>query len=79
MVQTAIKLNLFRRFTESSVPLSTKMLSTSLKVEPDLMARILRYLASVRFISEVGEGQYEANHHTHSFVDPRVEGGLQYT
>ncbi|KAK8117738.1 uncharacterized protein PG998_006019 [Apiospora kogelbergensis] len=58
MVQTAIKLNLFRRFTESSVPLSTKMLSTSLKVEPDLMARILRYLASVRFISEVGEGQF---------------------
>ncbi|KAK8006929.1 hypothetical protein PG989_000919 [Apiospora arundinis] len=79
MVQIAIKLDLFRRFTNSTVPLSSKMLSTSLKVDSDLMSRILRYLASVRFISEVGEGQYEANHHTHSFVDPRVEGGLQYT
>ncbi|RYP49870.1 hypothetical protein DL768_004486 [Monosporascus sp. mg162] len=79
MVQTAINLGIFRRLAENIEPLSVKILAAPMRADPALMARILRYLAAVRFIVEAGEGQFAANDVTRAFADPRVEGGLQYT
>lgn len=79
MVQTSIHLGIFRRLAESASPLSIKMIAAPVGADPALLGRILRYLAAVRFIAEIGEGLFTANEVTRSFADPRVEGGLQYT
>ncbi|KAI1140152.1 S-adenosyl-L-methionine-dependent methyltransferase [Hypoxylon sp. FL0543] len=60
----AVDLNIFNLLKESSTPLSTEELAKRSGKSPDtkLLARLLRYLASLSFIHEVDTGMWAASH-----------------
>ncbi|KAI2625672.1 S-adenosyl-L-methionine-dependent methyltransferase [Hypoxylon sp. NC1633] len=60
----AVDLNIFNLLKESPCPLSTEDLANQSGKSPDtkLLARILRYLASISLIREVGTGIWTASH-----------------
>ncbi|KAI2627279.1 S-adenosyl-L-methionine-dependent methyltransferase [Hypomontagnella submonticulosa] len=62
--RVAVDLNLFNLLKESPTPLSTEELARRSGKNPDtkLLARILRYLASLRMIREVDTGLWAASH-----------------
>jgi len=39
--------------------------------------RVLRYLASINTIEEVGQDAFEANHITRTLSQPGIEGGIR--
>ncbi|KAI1097741.1 S-adenosyl-L-methionine-dependent methyltransferase [Jackrogersella minutella] len=64
VARIAVDLDIFNLLKDSSTPLTTEELATRTGKNPDikLLARILRYLASLRFIREVGTGVWAASH-----------------
>ncbi|KAI2627784.1 hypothetical protein GGR54DRAFT_636906 [Hypoxylon sp. NC1633] len=78
VVKAAFDLNIFKRLSESEAPLSVKALSAPAKADPLLVGRLLRYLASIRMITETGKDMFTANSASRAFSDDRVEGALNY-
>ncbi|KAI0885902.1 S-adenosyl-L-methionine-dependent methyltransferase [Annulohypoxylon maeteangense] len=64
MARIAVDLNIFSLLKESSTPLSTAELAkqTGKNPNPKLLARVLRYLASLSFIREVDSDIWTASH-----------------
>ncbi|KAI1778631.1 S-adenosyl-L-methionine-dependent methyltransferase [Hypoxylon cercidicola] len=64
MARTAIDMNIFNNLKESSSPLTTEEVARKSGKAPDqkLLARILRYLASLSLICEVDTGLWTASH-----------------
>ncbi|KAL7623125.1 hypothetical protein AAE478_006806 [Parahypoxylon ruwenzoriense] len=60
----AVDLNIFNLLSQSTTPLSTKELANKSGKNPDrkLLSRILRYLASLSLIREVGADVWAASH-----------------
>lgn len=79
MIKSALDLGLFKRLSDSPEPISVKMLAAPSGADPLLLRRLLRYLASRRFITETSLDHYTANHASRAFSDPRVEGAMNYT
>ncbi|KAH9866814.1 hypothetical protein J1614_008507 [Plenodomus biglobosus] len=76
VVQIGIDLKLFRYLVESDVPLTIQQLSEKTGAEPELLSRILRFLASIGAISENDKVQYRATHVTRNLAERLVEAGL---
>lgn len=72
-------LDIFRRLSEAPKPLSVDELAAPSNADPMFLGRLLRYLASRRFITETGLDHFTANHASRAFSDPRIEGGVKYT
>ncbi|KAI1372125.1 hypothetical protein F4677DRAFT_274912 [Hypoxylon crocopeplum] len=79
VVKAAFDLNIFKRLSESEYPMSVKALSAPTNADPLLVGRLLRYLASIRMITETGKDMFTANSASRAFSDDRVEGALNYT
>ncbi|KAK4111488.1 hypothetical protein N656DRAFT_799320 [Canariomyces notabilis] len=79
VVKSALDLGLFKRLASSPTSLSVNDLASPSGADPQLLGRLLRYLASIRMIRETGRDRFTANHATVAFTDPRVEGALNYT
>lgn len=64
MARVAIDLNVLDNLKESSSPLTTEDLASKSGKSPDrkLLARVLRYLASLSLIREVDTGLWTASH-----------------
>ena len=78
MIKAGCDIGLFKTLVASQTPLTTAEIASTTKAEPALLARILRYLAATRFITETGKDQFGANLSTQSLADPAIEGSLYY-
>ncbi|PQE06904.1 O-methyl transferase B protein [Rutstroemia sp. NJR-2017a BVV2] len=78
IVQVGIDLKLFRCLVESAVPLTVPQISEKTGAEPQLMTRVLRFLASIDAVSESGKSKYSANHVTRNLAESVVEAGLSH-
>lgn len=76
---SVLNLGIFKKLSESTNPLSLDMLADPNVVDPLLLGRLMRYLASIRMVKETDKDHFAANNTTRVFSDPRVEGGLKYT
>ncbi|GAD98551.1 hypothetical protein PVAR5_7246 [Paecilomyces variotii No. 5] len=66
-------LHLFRHLATHNGSLTAAQLADITGASPQLLERILRYLASINVIKEVGVNEYQANTTTHSLADPKGE------
>ncbi|KAJ5090818.1 hypothetical protein N7532_009502 [Penicillium argentinense] len=73
VVRMSTDLGLFGILAKSSESLSVNKIAEASGASPDLLARILRYLASTNMIMEAGVNQYEANKTTHVFASEKGE------
>lgn len=78
MIKAGCDIGLFKTLVASPTPLTTAEIANTTKADPAFLARILRYLAATRFITETSKDQFGPNLSTQSLVDPAIEGSLYY-
>ncbi|KFY19011.1 hypothetical protein V493_08197 [Pseudogymnoascus sp. VKM F-4281 (FW-2241)] len=77
VVYVAVQLGLFKGLAkDASATLTVAELAETCNASPDLLERILRYLSSVGFISNVGPGQFRANRTTFVLANPLADAGV---
>ncbi|KAI9649720.1 hypothetical protein NHQ30_002301 [Ciborinia camelliae] len=79
VVVSVLNLGIFKKLSKSTSPLNLKSLADPTVVDPLLLGRLMRYLSSIRMVSETSKDHFAANNATRAFSDPRVEGALKYT
>ncbi|CAL5873605.1 uncharacterized protein PFLUO_LOCUS7886 [Penicillium psychrofluorescens] len=78
ILRVGADLNLFGSLCRHQGSMSVNDLAKSSGASPQLLARLLRYLASNNIVHEISEDQYEANKTTHSIADPVGDGMLHF-
>ncbi|KAJ5610647.1 hypothetical protein N7510_007366 [Penicillium lagena] len=78
VVRVGADLNIFGTLCNHQGSMSVDDLAKSSGASPQLLERVLRYLASNNIIHEVSEDEYEANKSTHIIADPAGEGMIHY-
>ncbi|KAF1965601.1 S-adenosyl-L-methionine-dependent methyltransferase [Bimuria novae-zelandiae CBS 107.79] len=73
--RNAVDLNLFEHISSAPTPISSEELSALTNAESLLISRILRLLASVRFVNEAGEDRWTANETTRAMASPPIAAG----
>ncbi|KAL8922585.1 MAG: hypothetical protein Q9208_005089 [Pyrenodesmia sp. 3 TL-2023] len=76
LLQVGINLDLFNILQRSSKPLSTQAIAEQTGAEPALIQRILRFLAAIPAIKEVGPGLFTANNVTRTLTVPGLAAGV---
>ncbi|OAP64699.1 hypothetical protein AYL99_00671 [Fonsecaea erecta] len=77
MIYVAVDLGVFREVANyASSSVSGVQLATKVKASPDLVERLLRYLASTGFLDNPGSGQYQPNRITHFLASPLADAGV---
>ena len=76
VLQIGINLDLFNILTSASEPLSASVLAAQTGAEPALLQRILRFLAAMPAIKEVGPGLFTANNLTRTLKIPGMAAGV---
>ena len=71
-------IDLFSTLTNAGQVLTIDKLVRETNVDPSLLARLLRYMASERLIAEVDEGKFAANNVTKTFAMPGFQGGVYH-
>ncbi|KAI1213215.1 S-adenosyl-L-methionine-dependent methyltransferase [Annulohypoxylon truncatum] len=77
--QVACNLGLFKKLAEAPIPLSTAFLASFSGADTILLSRILRFLASMDMIAEVGEDEFTSNNVTHILARPGFQAGIAHT
>lgn len=78
MVKAGCDLGIFKALAESEKPLSVEKLAEPSGAEPLLLGRIVRYLASIRLVTETGRDQFHYNNATKALADPSIQGAINY-
>jgi hypothetical protein len=78
VVQVGIKLGLFKILANSAEPVPIEQLSEKTGADPQLITRLLRFLATIGAVKETGTAQYTANHITRNLTEDVVEAGLSH-
>jgi demethylsterigmatocystin 6-O-methyltransferase len=78
VVRVGADLNLYGTLCKHQGCMSVNDLAKSSGASPQLLERVLRYLASNDIIHEVGEDRYEANKTTHAIADSAGDGMIHY-
>ncbi|KAJ5570002.1 uncharacterized protein N7459_009432 [Penicillium hispanicum] len=78
LIRIGLDLQLFKFLDESDTPLSVAQLANQTKAAPTLLARILRYLASVGVIDETGKDTFTANKVTTCLTDRGIQGAVYH-
>ncbi|KAI8945516.1 S-adenosyl-L-methionine-dependent methyltransferase [Xylaria longipes] len=76
VVKVGFDLELFKYLAESTNALSADEVARKAGAQTELMERILRYLASINAIDEVGKQRYLANRVTKNLVEKSAEAGV---
>ncbi|KAL9015591.1 MAG: hypothetical protein Q9185_007021 [Variospora sp. 1 TL-2023] len=76
VLQIGINLDLFNILHRSSQPWTTQELADKVSADPALLQRILRFLAAIPAIKEVGPGLFTANNLTKTLSIPRLAAGV---
>ncbi|KAI0104012.1 hypothetical protein GGR51DRAFT_239765 [Nemania sp. FL0031] len=71
-------LGIFKSLAESKTPLSSAQLAKPKMADPQLVSRIVRYLAANRLVSEVAPDRYIARKATHALADERIAGPMRF-
>ncbi|OBT64987.1 hypothetical protein VE03_05648 [Pseudogymnoascus sp. 23342-1-I1] len=77
VVYIGVELGIFKELAKNTTLTVTELAGIS-GASPELLERILRYLASVGFITNVDPGQFQANKSTHVLADPLADAGLTH-
>ncbi|KAK6000901.1 hypothetical protein QM012_002984 [Aureobasidium pullulans] len=77
-VRIGCDLKLFDVLSKAGQPTTVDELASTTGVQPKLMARLLRYMASVRLIQEVDANIFAANNVTKTFAIPGFAGGVYH-
>lgn len=78
MAKIGCDLGIFKTVAATQDSTSVGDLAAQTGANPILLERILRYLASVRMITETGKGEYAANQTSLTLADPGIQGSLFY-
>ncbi|KAL9599999.1 MAG: hypothetical protein Q9219_003468 [cf. Caloplaca sp. 3 TL-2023] len=78
VVKIGCDLGVFKALAAAQDPISVDEFATKTGADPLLLERLLRYLASVRMITETGKGEYTANQVSLTLADPSIEGSVSY-
>ena len=70
-VRIAIGANIFEVMGKSDGPLTAQQIMEGSKADEDLTGRILRYLASMDAVAEVGSESYELTKIGRAFTSPK--------
>ncbi|KAL8902670.1 MAG: hypothetical protein Q9207_004472 [Kuettlingeria erythrocarpa] len=76
VLQIGINLDLFKLLEQSSNPLSIQAIADQTGAEPALLQRILRFLAAIPAVKEVGPGRFTANSLTRALTHPGLAAGV---
>ncbi|KAI4285844.1 MAG: hypothetical protein L6R35_004568 [Caloplaca aegaea] len=76
LLQIGINLDLFNILHRSNQPLTTQELAEKVSADPALLQRILRFLAAIPAIKEVGPGLFTANNLTKTLTIPGLAAGV---
>ncbi|KAL8712080.1 MAG: hypothetical protein Q9220_003514 [cf. Caloplaca sp. 1 TL-2023] len=80
VVYSGIELGLFQELAkEGAGTMTVTDLAEKSGASPDLLARILRYLAAVGYVLNVGYNQFRANQMTQVLANPIAAAGLYHT
>ncbi|KAI1803416.1 S-adenosyl-L-methionine-dependent methyltransferase [Daldinia bambusicola] len=77
-IQVGVNLGLFKYLAKASEPLAVDRIAEKTKAEPQLISRLLRYLATIGVVEESGRGQYTANQVTRNLTEKPVEAGINH-
>jgi demethylsterigmatocystin 6-O-methyltransferase len=78
-VRASCNLGIFKALAASDTPLSVEKLGEASGADPVLLGRIMRYLASVRRVTETSKDHFTGNSATKTLADPGIEGSISYT
>lgn len=78
VVKIGCDLGLFKALVATDGSISVDQFSAKTGADSLLLERLLRYLASVRMITETGKGEYMANQTSRILADPSIEGSISY-
>jgi len=73
-----IDLGIFNALASSEEPLSLETLAKPSNAAPELLARILRYLASVGMLKETAKDKFAANNITKFLSHPGYQGSIYH-
>ncbi|RAL65616.1 hypothetical protein DID88_005288 [Monilinia fructigena] len=77
VVVSVLNLGIFKKLSESTNPLSLEMLADPIIVDPLLLGRLMRYLASIRVVTETSKDNFSANNTTRVFFRSSCGGRSQ--
>lgn len=77
-VRVGCDLKLFDLLSKTEQPTTVDELASTTGVQPKLMARLCRYMASVRLIKEIDTNTFAANNVTKTFAVPGFAGGVYH-
>lgn len=78
VVKIGCDLGIFRTLVASNDPISVDQFASKTGADSLLLERILRYLASLKIVTETGKAEYTANQTTRTLADPSIEGSISY-
>ncbi|KAF7924948.1 uncharacterized protein EAE98_007036 [Botrytis deweyae] len=73
-----VDLGIFNAIQESKDPISVETLALKTKAAPELLGRILRYLASVGQIKETSKDHFSSSSTTPVLADKNYQGGIHH-
>ncbi|KAL8645820.1 MAG: hypothetical protein Q9226_007126 [Calogaya cf. arnoldii] len=76
VLQIGINLDLFNIFAQSGEPLSTEHIAEQTGADPALIQRVLRFLAAIPAIKEVGPSLFTANSLTRTLTRTNMAAGV---
>ncbi|KAJ5177092.1 OmtB [Penicillium canariense] len=71
-------IGLFRILSESEEPLSVDTVAERTGAAPSLLRRLLRYLASMRQVTETSKDHFKGNQATNSLANPTIQDCIYY-
>ncbi|KAM5467371.1 putative demethylsterigmatocystin 6-O-methyltransferase [Microsporum audouinii] len=77
-IRIGFDLGIFKLLSGAERPLGVEEVAQKCGAEPQLMSRILRYLAAIDIVDEVSANQYTANNITRNLTEKSVEAGLSH-
>lgn len=78
VVKIGCDLGIFKSLSATNDPISVDQFANKTGADSLLLERILRYLASLRIVTETGKAEYTANQTTRTLADPSIEGSVSY-
>ncbi|CAG8050321.1 unnamed protein product [Penicillium salamii] len=78
MLRVGADIGLFGLLAKSDTPLKVDRIAESTNASPQLLERVLRYLAATNVIKESAANEYTANMLTHVLADPKGEAMIYH-
>lgn len=78
MAKIGYDLNLFHILVETPQPMTLEQIQQRCGASPQILGRILRYLASISLIEETGKDTFTASNTTHHLADTGARAAITH-